>query len=240
MSVILVIIIVVAWIVILGPSVAKRRSRTVGGIHSISHFHRALRTLEQAAPEPIVTPAYRLRAVGGTTGAPRAAHPGVSTMPTLTVVGADRLPRPALAFLGDPHPTAEGGAAQDSQVPVATDDGWADSRRRGVEADARRMVRRRRRDTLGVLALVFAATLMIGFVPGAGAAWIVSMVSGVALVAYTAMLVQLRRSAEERERKLSYLTPRSSPEELGSMGPRIPMYMSGRYAHPSNQAAVAH
>ena len=80
---VLVIIIVVAWIVILGPSLMKRRSRTVGEIGSISHFHQQLRVLEHSAPQPIVAPAYRLRAVdgsdvdptGGSHGYPEAAAP---------------------------------------------------------------------------------------------------------------------------------------------------------------------
>ena len=69
---ILVIIIAAAWIVILAPSLMKRRSQSVGEIGSISHFHRQLRVLEHSGPQPIVTPAYRLRSVDGEGGhAPR-------------------------------------------------------------------------------------------------------------------------------------------------------------------------
>ena len=71
---ILVIIIAAAWIVILAPSLMKRRSQSVGEIGSISHFHRQLRVLEHSGPEPIVAPAYRLRAVDG--GAPATQVPG--------------------------------------------------------------------------------------------------------------------------------------------------------------------
>ena len=62
---ILVIIIAAAWIVILTPSLMKRRSQAVGEIGSISHFHRQLRVLEHSGPQPIVAPAYRLRSVDG-------------------------------------------------------------------------------------------------------------------------------------------------------------------------------
>jgi hypothetical protein len=258
--VILVIIIVVAWIVILGPNVMKRRSATVKG--SISHFHRALRTLEHAAPEPIVTPAYRLRMVGagGAGGARQGAggarqgvargaeHPDVPAMPVLTAVGADQLPRPALAFLGDPLQGAirHDGAGATTGVavpawapsPPAIDDEWPDARGGGNDAYARRLACRRRRDTLGILAVVLVSTLMIGFVPGAGAAWVVSVVSGAALVAYVGMLVRLRRMADQREQKLRYLRPGTAPTHPGG-AVRLPVYMSGRYAHPSNQAAVA-
>ena len=78
MPVVLVIIIVAAWAVILGPSLLKRRAHS-GGDQSITHFHHQLRVLEQRAPEPIVAPAYRLRAVDGT-----GRRPG-STIPTTDV-----------------------------------------------------------------------------------------------------------------------------------------------------------
>ena len=51
-----------------------------------------------------MAPAYRLRAVDGS-GAPTTIHyPDDGRPPVLTVVGAKELPRPALAFLGDPEP----------------------------------------------------------------------------------------------------------------------------------------
>ncbi len=84
MPVVVVIIIVAAWAVILGPSLFKRRART-GGDQSISHFHYQLRVLEQRAPEPIVAPAYRLRAVDGS-GAPTSIHVPGDRPPA----GADR------------------------------------------------------------------------------------------------------------------------------------------------------
>ena len=115
---VLVIIVGVAWIIILVPSVMKRRSRAVGEIGSISHFHQQLRVLEHSAPQPIVAPAYRLRAVDGS-GDPTVVSHGSSEAPVLTVVGADQLPRPALAFLGDDPPSADGGAAVDGATTPA-------------------------------------------------------------------------------------------------------------------------
>jgi len=118
--VVLVIIILVAWIVILGPSLIKRRARS-GGNQSISHFHYQLRILEHSAPEPIVAPAYRLRAVDGS-GAPTGiTYPDSGTRPVLTVVGAKELPRPALAFLGEPDPSvaAEVGATDVRDEPAS-------------------------------------------------------------------------------------------------------------------------
>ena len=102
------IIILLAWVVILGPSLIKRRSRLSDGVHSISHFHEQLKVLEHSAPEPIVAPAYRLHTVDAA-GAPAIHYPGAGTPPVLTVVGAKQLPRPALAFLGDSVPRAGAG-----------------------------------------------------------------------------------------------------------------------------------
>ena len=243
---ILVIIILVAWLVILGPSLLKRRSRTVGAVSSISHFHRQLRVLEHSAPQPLVTPAFRLRTVDGSDVVGEGADGRPAPVaPKLSVVGADQLPRPALAFLGD-DPVARGAGPEGTPDPVRP--GVAEStvrpaspgRRPAPEASARAAARRRRRDTLGVLTLVFALTLLIGCIPGAAVAWIASLVSGVALTAYVAMLVRMRQMAEERERKLHYLRP---PAPVGEEAPDghlgLPVRISGRYAHPSNQAVAA-
>ncbi len=261
MPVVLVIIIVAAWAVILAPSLLKRRSRS-GGVQSITHFHYQLRVLEQRAPEPIVAPAYRLRAVDDT-GTPTGIHyADDGRPPVLTVVGAKELPRPALAFLGEPAT-----APAPAPAPTVAADAVPEDRRsaarhgdpftpprgrpaadrhappielehapRGVDGGTRAQARRRRRDTLAVLFGVFVVTLLAGLVTGATAAWAVAGLDGVALAAYVVLLVHLRRLAQERELKLRYLDPaRARPARLE--GP--PTYISGRYAHPSNQQAVA-
>ena len=258
MSVILVIIIVMAWLVILGPNLMKRRSRAAGGINSISHFHHQLRVLEHSAPQPIVTPAYRLRAVDAS-GAPLLGADGseVPVAPKLTVVGADQLPRPALAFLGQDPPGSGSGSDTDSDsdsdagradrpvagthpVPGPTGSGVPEQEIGPADALSRSRVRRRRQDTLGVLALVFGITILIGFIPGATAAWAVSLVSGLVLTAYVALLVRLRQRAEERQRKLRYLHPDAGRGLDGASAPGTrSTRVSGRYAHPSNQMAAA-
>jgi len=255
---VLVFVIAVAWIVILGPSMIKRRSRTVGSVSSVSHFHRALRTLEHSSPEPIVAPAYRLRSVSPPGAArPDSRYPRVSEVPVLTVVGADQLPRPALAFLGDPPPSPTPmhtgdrftDDTDDSDDTVCPGGAMLEYRRvdglvpgdsaRQADIVARRQTVRRRRDTLGLLMLVFVVTLMIGFLPGAAVAWIVTAVAGVATAGYMALLVQLRRAAEERDQKLRYLGAGPPAAGLRGRPSPVPVAMSGRYAHPSNQAAVA-
>jgi hypothetical protein len=272
MPVVLVIIIVAAWAVILGPNLLKRRARG-GGDQSITHFHYQLRVLEQRAPEPIVAPAYRLRAVDGS-GTPTSIHyPDDGRPPVLSVVGAKELPRPALAFLGDPEPEVvapvpasdadrtrpgrPGPAAVPAALPAAGaydghdayGDPYArdhrapaapagiDHARRVVESSTRARARRRRRDTLAVLAAVFGVTVLAGLVTGSSVAWAVAGLDGVALAGYVALLVHLRRMALEREHKLRYLDP------YAARPPRVdglPTHVSGRYAHPSSQQAVAH
>jgi hypothetical protein len=226
MPVILVIIIAVAWIAILAPNMMRRRLRTGDGISSISHFHQQLRVLEHSAPAPIVAPAYRLRAVEGGAIGPSGPDDEVAA-PVLTVVGADQLPRPALAFLGRDGDEA---AAPQATAPVLPS--------RPPDAPDRHLVRRRRRDTLAVLTGAFVTTLLLGLLPGAHAAWVVSALAGVALVAYVALLVRLRKLAEERGRKLHYLRDEGPPPIFGR-GVDQEAALAGRFAHPSHQAWAA-
>ena len=83
-----------------------------------------------------------------------------------------------------------------------------------------------------MLTLVFVVTVVAGFIPGATVVWALSLVSGVALAAYVALLVRLRQRAEERERKLHYLRPGATNPRTGGLA------IGGRYAHPSHQAVA--
>ncbi len=207
MRVAFVVIIAVAWVVILIPGFLRRRSAG-DATGSISHFHQQLRVLEHSAPKPIVAPAYRLRAEGD--DGPVADAGGTIGPPTLTVVGARDLPRPALAFLADPLDVPASPAFGPADEPgTGGHDRQGSTLDVGHRADmaTRRLARQRRRDTLGVLILLVLVSFMIGFVPGASLAWAVTGVFGIALAAYVALLVHLRRLAEERERKLHYLRP---------------------------------
>src|SRR5450830_1117088 len=104
---VLVVILVLAWLVILGPTVFRRRSEHGGGVSSVSHFHHQLQVLEHSRGMPIVSPAFRLQSVAGQP-APAEMNAGdVPSRPVLTVVGAKQLPRPALAFLGEELPSGE-------------------------------------------------------------------------------------------------------------------------------------
>jgi hypothetical protein len=229
MPVILVIIVAVAWIAFLAPKMMRRRTQLGDGISSISHFHQQLRVLEHSAPEPIVLPATRRRAVDGTT---TAASGGVSTeevaAPVLTVVGADQLPRPALAFLGRDGDESPDPPAPPPVVAAAS-----------ADMTDRHLIRRRRRDTLGVLSSVLVATFLLGFLPGAGTAWVVSGLTAVALALYVGLLVRLRKLAVERSRKLHHLTGQGRVSAIGREIEDEGVGWAGRFAHPSHRAWAA-
>jgi hypothetical protein len=230
---IVVVILVAAWGVILGPSLLRRRSEHGGGVSSISHFHNQLRVLEQSRGEPIVFPAFRLQSVPGEGSSDVPNSRDNSARPVLTVVGAKELPRPALAFLGEAIAAEETISSSFSGFqPMGT--GMA----RPANPDARLLARRRRRDTLSVLALVFTLTLVIGSIPGARPAWVVTAIAGVALGAYVALLAHMQRVMAEGERKLRYLRPETGQ----SMGRDEYLAMAQmqdqdiRYGHPAGRA----
>lgn len=213
-------ILVMAWVVILGPGVVRRHGEHGDGVSSISRFHRQLEVLEHSGAQPLVHPAYRLHSTEGGTPGVKPRYPEVGSVPVLTVVGADLLPRPALAFLAEDH----GSPAR--LLPITSD------------PDPRMRARRRRRDTLSVLAMVVLTTFLIGFVPGAGLVWLVTVVGAGVLAAYVAMLVHMRAQAEERERKLHYLHV-SDDDAWGEPDDRdLAAYEASRYAHPAYQAAA--
>jgi len=232
-----VVVVAAAWMVILGPNLVKRRSR-LGGAGSISHFHRQQHALKQATPSPIVSPAYRLRPAplaGNPEPAPR--YPDVATVPVLTVEGADRLPRPALAFLGDQP------GWRDAAPAAWSEDGIGSDLARH-ERHLRRQVCRRRRETLATLTIVFALSALVGCIPGANAALVVAAFFGAVLALYVTALIRVRHASVEggvsmsRGATVHALDPaaRSRATPIGAVG--VPVYMSGRFAHPSNQAVA--
>ena len=229
---VLVVILVLAWLVVLGPTVFRRRSEHGGGVSSVSHFHHQLQVLEHSRGMPIVSPAFRLRSVAGQP-APAEMNAGdVPSRPVLTVVGAKQLPRPALAFLGEELPSGEPTSRQ--PYPYLT------STPRPSNPEARLLARRRRCDTLAGLALVFTLSLLIGCIPGAEAAWVVTAVFAVALVAYVAMLVHMQAMVAESERQLHYLRPdafqpatHDGYDAVGAV-----QYGDSRYEHPAGRAAA--
>ena len=221
----------VVWAVILVPTLLRRRR----GGDSISHFHHQLGIL-QRGDTPADPPPYRLQSVPGmrsvtVNGAP------LTTPPVLTVVGCDQLPRPALAYLAEQGPVAPqvpGDAELREPAPVAGDS------YRVCDAFRSQVARKRRQDTLMVLVITFACSLFLGMIPATRMLWVVSAVSGVAIVAYVALLVHLRGVAEERERKLHYLRPEVGYETGATAGAyqNDDRYRDARYGHPADRSVA--
>ncbi|HWD52975.1 MAG TPA: hypothetical protein VG412_11280 [Acidimicrobiales bacterium] len=148
------------------------------------------------------------------------------------MVGAKELPRPALAFLGDAIPAPEPEPSYRQPYPERS------TATRLASPDARVLARRRRRDTLSVLALVFTITLAIGSIPGARPAWVITVIAGVALGAYVAMLVHMQSVVAESERKLHYLRPAVGPGGSRDQYPAMAGMQDGdsRHGHPAGHA----
>jgi len=71
--------------------------------------------------------------------------------------------------------------------------------------------RRRRRDVLFTLVGAALITLVLAVLLGGVAIWF-HLLADVLLAGYVVMLVQVRRTAVERQTKVRYLAPRSAPE----------------------------
>jgi hypothetical protein len=235
---------VVVWAVVLVPMLLRRR-RTGD---SISHFHHQLGIL-RGGDTPAEPPSYRLQSVPSTRSVTVNGAP-LTTPPVLTVVGCDQLPRPALAYLGEPGP-APAHAPMDEPGPARSMPAVEWDRRSPaqlpqdqyrVDAFSRQVARKRRRDTLMVLVLTFACSVFLGIIPAARLLWVASAISGVAIVAYVAVLVHLRSGAAERERKLHYLRPEPEYRAGGSTGgyQDDDHYRDARYDHPDRRTVAAH
>jgi hypothetical protein len=90
------------------------------------------------------------------------------------------------------------------------------------------------------LVLVFSLSLLIGSIPGAEAAWVVTAITAVALVAYVAMLIHMQATVAEGERKLHYLRPdamqAATHDGYDAVGPV--QYGDSRYEHQAGRAAA--
>jgi hypothetical protein len=77
----------------------------------------------------------------------------------------------------------------------------------------RREAQKRRRDILSGLLAAMVGSLILGFVPGMQVMLGLHLVLDVLFVAYVAVLVQVRRAADERELKVRFLPARANPSE---------------------------
>ena len=108
---VLVIIIVVAWAVILGPSLLKRRARAGAATSRSPTSTTSCGSSSTPLPSRSSPPPTGCGPSTARDARRASTYPDTGTPPKLTVVGAKELPRPALAFLGEPGRSAADPAA---------------------------------------------------------------------------------------------------------------------------------
>lgn len=197
-------ILALVWIVILAPGYMKKRAerRSTGSIES---FHHQLHLLERTGPK-LVEPAYRLE----TARARQGPAPGASGYPVVSSA-----PGRANLVLLKPVDENQGAAVADvvddrqgthyQRVAVLEPEVETDPeppRRPGPDPYRRQLARRRRRDTLAVLAGTFFLTAVLGSVRALRPLWVVTLLSGLALMAYIALIVYAQ--SLEADRRQSY------------------------------------
>ncbi len=197
-------VLVVLWIVVLAPSVwRKRTERRSSG--SIDTFHRQLHLLERAGPK-IVAPAYRLQTAGAALGM----APGSSGHPALSSSGG----RPNLVLLrndGTPeHPAADLAGLERLSVVGS---GSVPPLEQSHERYRRQQATRRRRDVLCGLLATFVLSALLGLVHSLHPLWVLTVLSGLGIVAYVA-LVSYARSLSAGRRPGSSGRPVSRPYRL--------------------------
>ncbi len=198
----LLILIVLLWIVVLAPGFIRRRreERSTG---SIDHFHHQLDLLERTGPK-LVTPAYRLQTAGD--GA--AIAPGEAPLPAVPVAAA----RPNLVLLRpvdeeeekslDAEDIVDDGTGEHylrvapiAALPDAPVPPPAPSRVKMADPARYRREQARRRRTqilIGLVATV-ALTGLLGLAPKMHILWAGTLVSGLILVAFVALMAYARR-----------------------------------------------
>jgi hypothetical protein len=189
LTIVVLIVLVLVWAVVLGPSLLRR---TVDRQHkdSIGSFHRQLHVLGRTGPS-LMPPAHRLG----------------------TSLPVDRLPvgrndrdsnRWLVSVSSRPPP---------SLTQVEAPGAGADAAGRRPDPYFRRGACKRRRDVLMVLLCTLTVTGLVGVIPALHVLLFVTALAGVVLIAYVALLIRLRSQALEREVKLRYL-PRQMDYEL--------------------------
>jgi len=175
LTIVVLLILVLVWAVVLGPSLL-RRGVLRRSTDSIGAFHRQLHVLQKTGPT-IVDPIHRLDTSLPSTHI--GARPRSGGRPGLIVV------RP------------------DSALPLVPQQVASAARR--PDPYFRPEACKRRRDVLIALAFAVVCTGLPGAIPQARPILVVTGVALVALAGYVALLVRLRNRALEREVKLRYL-----------------------------------
>ena len=184
MTIVVLLILVVVWAAVLGPSLLRRRVDRRSG-DSIGAFHRQLRVLERAGPT-LVDPAFRLTTALPDGPARRLALPA-------------RAPRPGLILV---RPDAAGAVpAPPARPPAAGRD----------DPYFRPGACKRRRDVLLCLVSAVLGSALLGAIPALRPLLVVTVVAVVMSGVYIGVLVRLRHGADERAVKLRYLPQPMAP-----------------------------
>ena len=179
MTIVVLVVLVLVWAVVLGPSLLRRTADRQSK-DSIGSFHRQLNVLGRTGPS-LMPPAHRLGAV---IPPPRSDAEGKGSLGSVSS-------RPAPSAV---QPTGPDG---DPQAAFRRPDPYF-----------RPGACKRRRDVLMVLVCTLTVTGLIGIIPAMHVLLAATVFVAVVLVAYVGLLVRLRSRAVEREVKLRYL-PRS-------------------------------
>lgn len=205
---ILLILVVVLWIAVLGPSAWRRWSER-RGVGSIDYFHHQLERLEHAGP----TPAYRLQT----------AMPGGAVTHNAGAVGD--VSRPKLVLL---RPTDDEDAADIDgddgchyervgllEAPkIETQSAAATETRAELAAHRRQQARLRTTLLLRCLAAVVLVTAVIGALPGLRLAWIFTGLTGIVALALVGLMGYAREvEAERRSRRAATALRRQWQDE---------------------------
>jgi hypothetical protein len=182
---VILLVLVVLWIVVLAPSVwRKRTERRSSG--SIDTFHRQLHLLERTGPK-IVAPAYRLQSVG----APTPTVPGQSGYPVVSSAAH----RPNLVLLRNDGTRDELATEGTGPAPAGLSVVEAPAvppLEQGHDRYRRRQATRRRRDILCGLLATFVLTALLGLIHSLRLLWILTVLSGLGIVAYVALVSYAR------------------------------------------------
>ncbi len=184
MTIVVLVVLVLVWAVVLGPSLLRRTADRQSK-DSIGSFHRQLHVLGRTGPS-LVPPAHRLD-----TSIPATLHDAggagrigsVSSRPAPWAFNAEPSDTGAQTALRRPDPYFRPGACK------------------------------RRRDVLMILLCMLTVTGLIGIIPAMHVLLVGTAFVAVVLAAYLGLLIRLRGQALEREVKLHYL-PRSAEYDL--------------------------
>jgi len=188
-TIVVLLILVVVWAAVLGPSLLRRTADRRSG-DSIGAFPRHLRALERAGPT-LVNPAFRL-----TTALPEGMRRGA--LPA----DAELRGRPGLILVRPDigASTAPGTTQPEGTTPTRLDPYFLPG------------ASKRRRDVLLCLVSAVLGTGVLGAIPALRPLLIVTAVAAGLSGLYVGLLVRMRRRADERAAKLRYL-PRPQVDE---------------------------